>query len=180
MTVIACYPKPTSHTVTMRIQIFALLLTLLAAGTSAAQSRGVAPARQSLPATIILASDYPAFSPTEPTAVPLRAIVFLQDPSGGDTKLILLNPAHANAHTLYEALSILRRRAGAPQGGSKFIPIGIRPGVRPPGSTVASRLDSILSTLKDPDARQTTLFRIHGTTAEVSDVWEFYDPNPQP
>jgi hypothetical protein len=164
----------------MRIQIFALLLSLMAAGTSAAQSRGVAPARQSLPATIILASEYPAFSPSHPTAVPLRAIVFLEDPSGGDTKVILLNPAYANAHTLYEALSVLRRRAGAPQGGSKFVPVALRPGIRPPGSAVASRLDSILSTLKGTDARQTTRFRIRGTTAEVSDAWEFHEPYPQP
>jgi hypothetical protein len=164
----------------MRIQFFAVLFSLLAAGTSAAQSRGVAPARQSLPATIILASEYPAFSPTHPTAIPLRAIVFLQDPSGGDTKLILLNPAHANAHTLYEALSILRRRAGAPQGGAKFVPIGLRPGVRPPASAIAARLDSILSTLKDPGARQTTLHRIQGTTAEILDVSEFSPPVPQP
>src|SRR4028118_2146512 len=131
--------------VMMRIRNFVLLLSVFAANTSAAQSRGVALADPKLPATIILASDYPAFSPTEPTAIPLRAIVFLEDPSGGGTRLILLNAAHANAHTLYEALSILRRRAGAPQGASKFVPMGLTPGVRPPGSTVAARLDSPLS-----------------------------------
>jgi hypothetical protein len=166
--------------VTMRIRIFVLLLSVLTANTSAAQSRGVAPAGHKLPATIIIASEYPAFSPSHPAAIPLRAIVFLEDPSGGGTRVILLNSAHANAHTLYEALSILRRRAGAPQGGSKFVPMGLTPGVRPPAGAVAARLDSILSTLKGPDARQTTLHRIHGTTAEILDVWEFFPPRPQP
>lgn len=164
----------------MRIHIFALLLSLLTAGTSAAQSEGVAPSTEKLPATIVLAGDYPAFSPTEPTAIPLRAIVFLEDPSGGNTRLILLNAAHANAHTLYEALSILRRRAGAPQGTSKFVPMGLRPGVRPPGSAVAARLDSILSVLKSPSAPRTTLHRIEGTRVEVADVREFFQPDPRP
>lgn len=179
VTVIAPNPQPTAHTVMMRI-LFVLLLSVLTANTSAAQTRGVGQGSHKLPATIILASDYPAFSPTEPTAIPLRAIVFLEDPSGGDTRLILLNSAHANAHTLYEALSILRRRAGAPQGASKFVPMGLTPGVRPPGSAVAARLDAILSALKSPDAPRTTLHRIAGTSVEIADVWEFAQPDPRP
>jgi hypothetical protein len=163
----------------MRIHILALLVSLLTASTSAAQSRGAAAPNDQLPTTVILASDYPAFSPTQPAAVPLRALVLLEDPSGGDRKIILLNPAHANAHTLYEALSILRRRAGAPQGGGKFVPIGITPGVRRPSEAVALRLESILSTLKSSDAPRTALRYIRGATAEISDVKEFFRPDPQ-
>jgi len=177
VTVIACSLSPVTLPVTMRTLLITLLVLLSAAGPSVAQSGGTAPATDKLPATVILASDYPAFSPTHPAAVPLRAIVFLEDPSGGDTKIILLNPAHANAHTFYEALSVLRRRAGAPQGGGKFVPIGLTPGVRRPPNAVAARLESLLSTLKSSDAPRNTHRHISGTAAEISDVKEFFRPD---
>jgi len=163
----------------MRIQHLALMGTLLIAGASAAQAPSSAEGNRQLPVTVIVANDYPAFSPAPGTpGQPLRALVLLQVPGGGDATVILLNPAHANAHTLYEALSIVRRRAGVPRR-DRVAAIGMAPGVRVPMGAVASRLESIIAALRSADSRAER-YRIRGATTEIADAREFFRPEPRP
>lgn len=160
----------------MRIQHLALLVSLLVASASGAQPSSSPPAADRLSATVIVPVDYPAFSPPPGTpGKPLRALVLLQAPNGADSTVILLNPEYANAHTLYEALSIVRRRAGVPRR-ERIFAIGMVPGVRVPTGGVASRLEVIVAALTSPETPQAERFRVRGTTTEIADAREFFRP----
>lgn len=171
--------NPGRKQLTMRIQHLALMGSLLLAGASPAQSPSSVAGDPQLPVTVILANDYPAFSPPPGTpGQPLRALVLLQVPGNGDATVIVLNPAYANAHTLYEALSIVRRRAGVPRR-ERLAAIGIVPGVRVPMGAVAARLESIIAALRSADSHAER-YRIRGATTEIADAREFFRPEPRP
>lgn len=133
---------------TQAATLTALLTSLLSAGPLQAQSTN------SNVVTVSIVDDYPAFhrevTQRHPGARPLRALVFRRDGVRGDSTVILLHPAHANAETLRDALVILRRRASdvaAPRAGSP-IPLFESGRVRPVDPSIRARLTTKLDELR--------------------------------
>lgn len=161
--------------VTMRMRSLAMLALLAVVTTGVPQDSVNAQDNSPVPVTVVLASGYPAFSPPPGTpGVPLRAVVLLKDPSGGDSRIVLLNPAYADAHTLYEALSIARRSARSTQRSGGVAGIGLTPSVKQPPSPVAARLRGFLDELKSDEARYSTSYGARGTFVTIPDAQVFF------
>jgi hypothetical protein len=163
----------------MYIRDFFLAVVAVAlSSASPSMAQEPALARTRLPVVVVVPDAYPAFEPqaTRPGAVPLRAVVMLRDPAHGDSSVVLLNPAHADPHTLYEALSVLRRLSvsAGTSATPRYVVLGSTPGVRRPAGAVASRLESFLSQLKTAASERVRGHRTRGRSARLHNVWEFF------
>src|SRR5687768_8098463 len=154
----------------MRIQTV-IAASILWGGSFPASSQ--APV-EAISVTVVLPSSYPAFEAERPRGAPLRAVVILKAADGGST--VLLNPAYANPHTLYEALSIVRRMAPSAKPGdpSGYIVIGQEPRVRAPSGAVASRLARFLASVRSAEQVRIDGQRTEGRMGQLSDAWEFF------
>lgn len=165
------------------LRIF-LIATLVAGATppALAQQGGTLAARPQ-PTLVLIPDSYPAFAtPPEANAMPLRAVIMLRDPAHGDSSVIILNPAHADAHTLYEALSVVRRlaRSGEQSRNRDHVVLGMRPGVREPHGAVVARLQAVLARVREAPSASVRGQLSAGRATRVDDVLSFFPDGARP
>lgn len=159
-------------------RILALLTAVVLLGhTSMAHAQSES-AASAVPVVVILATDYPAFTleGAPSGAVQLRAIVMFRHPGDGGVPTVLLNPEHATAHTLYEALSIAHRRTDAPRDDRSYAVVGMRPGVREPNGPTAAELRALIARLRAPDAPRSQIRHVEGSTLTIPNARVFFNP----
>jgi hypothetical protein len=161
-----------------QLALFAIITLSFACAASGARAQDRPNPAHRITTMVILSDSYPAFArqPAAANALAIRAIVLVRDPTHGDSSVVILNPAHANARTLYEALSVLRRSLNGQMGkrDASYVALGPTPGVREPSGPIASQLDSLLTALHATPSSPAQGRRIPGRMAQVNDVWAFF------
>lgn len=159
----------------MHIQsvVFACFASVLSFAAPCTAQRDPEPAR--IPVVVVMPEDYPAFAPRadQRRATPVRAVVIPRDRRHGNAGLVLLNPAFANPHTLYEALSILRRARHGDSRSPAYLVLPPAPSVREPSGPIAARLQTFLTALRS-SSEVVRLQRTRGRAARLDDAWAFF------
>ena len=156
------------------------LFLLLAAAALLGRPAAAQPATESsppkTPVVVVLATDYPAFTLVDAPEIarPLRAIVMWQVPGTDGGPVVLLNPSHANAHTLYEALSLVQRRPR----DRRFVVLGLSPRGQGPDGSTSEQLRAVLARLTGPDAQQSQVRGVSGTSVTLADAHAYLPAAP--